>query len=85
MVSATTYLMRAAGETLIAETLEELAELVELALAHDDDPSTFRARDASADELRLLERDEFEALLALVRDRPAYVRRSTFRGNLRSG
>lgn len=34
----TTYLMRAGDETLVAESLDELAELAELALAHGEDP-----------------------------------------------
>ncbi len=42
-MATTTYLMHAAGETLTAESLDELAELTALALVHEDHPSTWRA------------------------------------------
>ena len=66
MSAPTTYLMRAADQTLVAESLAELAELTELALEHDDDPHAFRARDADRDQLRPLSPDEFETLLVLT-------------------
>lgn len=69
MSPTTTYSMSAASETLVAESLDELAELTELALEHQDNPHAFRAHDAGANQLRQLAPDEFEALLVLVRAR----------------
>jgi len=79
-IPATTYLMRTAGETLVAESFEELAELTELALDHDDDPSTWRVRDRGTQQLRQLEDYEFQALMCLVGGRMAAAARATAAG-----